>query len=210
MTHDLLGRQFGRLRVVRRNGSSPDKRALWFCVCECGGTTTVTSRSLLCGTKSCGCLKKEHARVANMSLRNGRSASGLSLIYGGMLSRCYNPHHDAWNNYGGRGIEVAERWLGRGGFASFAADMGKRPSIHHTLDRIDVNGPYAPGNCRWATKREQCRNTRYNRRITYDGVTMNLCEWSEVTGLKRTTISARLSHGWTVEDALTIQKGGRS
>jgi hypothetical protein len=98
----------------------------------------------------------------------------------GMLARCRNPRHPSYKNYGGRGITACERW---NSFENFLDDMGKRPSPKHSLDRIDNNGNYEPGNCRWATRREQANNTRMNRFVTFDGRTMTLAQWARETGI---------------------------
>lgn len=111
-----------------------------------------------------------------------------------MIQRCYYRHDAAYRNYGGRGIQVCDRW--RYSFAAFVADLGLRPSQRHSLDRIDCNGHYEPGNCRWATARQQARNRRTNRDVTIDGVTRPLCRWVELSGLCRTTVQKRLDSGW--------------
>jgi hypothetical protein len=116
-----------------------------------------------------------------------------------MRQRCENPNDLAYKNYGGRGISICERWKT---FENFAADMGAMPD-DHSLERIDVNGNYEPSNCRWATDLEQSRNTRKTRWIEYCGVRACLAEWSDRTGMRRGTISARLKNGWSVERALT-------
>lgn len=120
----------------------------------------------------------------------------------GMIDRCCNPKNHAFRRYGGRGIRVCLAWRGKGGFARFLAHVGRKPSPVHSLDRIDVNGHYEPGNVRWATPAEQSRNTRATRRIAAFGRTMSLSEWSAETGLSRATIAKRLSKGDAPEHAL--------
>lgn len=117
-----------------------------------------------------------------------------------MVTRCTNQKCHAFKNYGGRGIKVCERWMK---FANFYADMGQRPSLKHSLDRIDTNGDYCPTNCRWATDFEQRRNRRDITTVCFRGETLCLTEWASRTGINRTTIEARLAKGWPIEKALT-------
>lgn len=124
-----------------------------------------------------------------------------------MIQRCTDPNFEAYHNYGGRGIKVCERW--RYSFENFLADMGPRPE-GKTLDRIDDDGDYEPGNCRWATWIEQGNNRRTNKVLEYRGIRKTIAEWARETGLSYETIRSRLNHGWSVERALTalIQKKG--
>lgn len=115
-----------------------------------------------------------------------------------MKKRCYYDKHPQYRNYGGRGIKVCERWLGPYGFHNFIDDMGERPDglydsgrPKYTLDRIDVNGDYSPSNCRWATQKEQCSNTRFNHRISCNGEVHTVTEWSEILGIKKSTLFER-------------------
>lgn len=115
--------------------------------------------------------------------------------------RCHNPNDSRWKDYGGRGIVVCERW--RNSFPSFLEDMGHRPK-GTSLDRYpDMNGNYEPSNCRWATPREQQNNARFNRRLTFDGKTMTVAEWTRALGWKDNCIETRIPRGWTVQEALT-------
>lgn len=116
-----------------------------------------------------------------------------------MHRRCTDPRVQKYSFYGARGIKVCSRWSS---FDVFLSDMGKRPSAKHSLDRLNTNGDYGPSNCRWATQKEQCRNTRKNRHITINGVTKCISEWAEEKGVKQNRIGTRLSRGWPEEDAI--------
>jgi hypothetical protein len=120
-----------------------------------------------------------------------------------MIKRCYNPRNSQYKNYGGRGIKVCDRWLSS--FQSFLNDIGRRPSAKHSLDRFPNNdGNYEPGNVRWATIKQQLRNKRNNRLISYKGLTKTITEWAEQIGISAQLIQQRLTRGWTVDDALSL------
>lgn len=101
----------------------------------------------------------------------------------GMLDRCGNAQRPAWKNYGARGIKVCERWIWS--FEDFRDDMGPRPTPKHTLERINNEGNYTPGNCRWATPEEQSQNTRVAHRLTFSGKTMGVKAWNRRLGIPR-------------------------
>lgn len=122
-----------------------------------------------------------------------------------MIQRCLNPSCRAYPQYGGRGITVCDRW--RNSFEDFLADIGPRPGMDYSIDRIDVNGNYEPGNCRWATSKTQNRNRRNNRLIEIDGNSGCSSEWAEKTGLKEATITQRINRGWPVEKAIELDSG---
>jgi len=122
-----------------------------------------------------------------------------------MIRRCYNEEHVKYASYGGRGIRVCKRWLES--FDSFLEDMGV-PAADKTLDRRDNNKNYTPSNCRWASRKQQARNTRANRLITIDGETRCLTEWCEIRGIPISTVYARLHAGWSETDALTPGRFG--
>lgn len=188
---DLTRKTFGRLTA-----QSPARTARgvsgWLCRCECGGTVTASTSSLRAGhSKSCGCL---HAQM-----RHGKVGSRVHNIWSLMVGRCTNENSGSWEHYGGRGIEVCDRWKK---FANFYADMGD-PSDGASLERKDVNGHYCPENCKWLNSKLQTRNRRSNRPLTHEGVTMTVVEWSERTGIHKRTILSRLRLGWTAERALT-------
>jgi hypothetical protein len=110
-----------------------------------------------------------------------------------MRRRCNDPKCNRYAYYGGRGIKVCERW---DDYRNFLADMGRKPSPAHTLDRIDVNGDYTPGNCRWASRLDQGNNTTANTYVDAFGRRQTIAQWSRETGVLASTISYRLRHGW--------------
>lgn len=135
-----------------------------------------------------------------MSNRHGFYHHPLWKVHRRMMDRCYDNKDRAYHRYGGRGIYVDQSWHSLG---QFIADMGERPD-GMSLERIDNNGPYSKENCRWATSKDQCRNRRSNRIIEFNGISKTLVEWSEITGINRTTITNRLErYGYSVEKALT-------
>ena len=116
-------------------------------------------------------------------------------------SRCNNPNNISFKNYGGRGIRMCKAWSDD--FAVFAANMGKRPSDKHSLDRNDNDGDYGPDNCRWATRAEQNRNSRQNRFLTFRGKTHCIADWVKILGMRRGTLQDRIYRGWSIEKAIT-------
>lgn len=125
----------------------------------------------------------------------------LGAVWRGMLVRCHDPRSDDFENYGARGISVCPAW--RVSFWQFVADMPPRPSRQHSIDRINNNGNYEPGNVRWATPTEQGRNTRFNRILTARGEQLTLAEWSELTGIPKSTLFNRIKRGWSDEATVT-------
>jgi hypothetical protein len=119
-----------------------------------------------------------------------------------MKQRCTNPHNSEWAIYGGRGITVYPPWSD---FAVFLADMGVAPP-NTTIERVNGNRGYEPGNCVWATATEQARNTTRNRFVTHDGVTKCVAEWAQVRGIPRKTLMQRLNYGWPAAQALEFER----
>jgi hypothetical protein len=200
------GERFGRLTVTSYAGKpAKGRQHRWNTVCDCGSEQVVQVGNLVTGnTKSCGCLNREivskdkrvHGESNVESL--GRSAEYATWI--SMRQRCYDMKDKSYERYGGRGIRVCERWLS---YSSFLADMGRRPSVSHSIDRIDNDGNYESGNCRWATVKEQSRNRRSNRILEHNGERKCLAEWAEDIGINRNALAARLKRGWSVKKTLT-------
>ena len=142
-------------------------------------------------------------------VRHGHCSEGkmtpLYQIWANLHYRCNNPKSAAWKNYGGRGITVSEDWQS---FERFLADMGPRPSPDHSVDRIDVDGPYSRDNCRWATPEEQNNNRRDNRMLTFQGRTQTAIRWARELGMPPNVLFGRLKTGWSIERALSVPTHG--
>lgn len=204
----LVGQKFGKLTIIDWAGKSDvnvsTKRRqivnFWLCQCDCGNPdyspVVVETRCLKSGnTASCGCTLRKHQMAG----------TPLYHVWGGMIGRCTNPNNDDYPRYGGRGITVCDLWRD---FESFFSDMGEPPTRAHTLDRIDNSQGYKPGNCQWATRKEQNRNRRDNRYITWQNETKTLAEWGDAPSLKTLNITSshiakRLRSGWSLEKAMT-------
>lgn len=203
---DIAGKTFGRWTALERVKNDPKGQAQWLCRCECGTNRIVKSILLRRGiTKSCGCLKQE--TTIERSTKHGHSSSKTVTptyhSWVGMTQRCTNPKNSSYPNYGGRGIKVYGPWLT---FANFLADMGEKPP-GTSLNRINNDGNYEPGNCQWSSNKHQARNRRNNHNLTFHGETHSIAEWSELLDIRSTTINDRLSSGWDVEKALSTPDG---
>lgn len=192
-------RQQSRLSVLEE---LPGKKVR--CRCSCGAEIVAKKWNVETGhTRSCGCLSKEVAAAAvrAMNTKHGKHRTPVWLAWRNMHDRCRNDKNTAYHNYGGRGIRVCERWSD---FSAFFTDMGEPTSDDHSLDRINVNGNYEPGNCRWATVTEQQRNRRDTRFVTAFGETKSAADWAEDSRCKvsRDRIYYRLDRGWSPEAAI--------
>lgn len=179
----MIGQIFGKLKVIGENRSDRSGTATWICLCECGKKRIVAGSGLRAGrNKSCGCASPRF--TTERTKKHGLSRSRVYRIWNGMRCRCANPNDTAWKNYGGRGITVCERWKK---FENFFEDMG-HPPTGKSLDRIDNNKGYSKENCRWATSKEQCNNTRRSKIIEINGVKMTLGDLAKLINVKPNTL----------------------
>lgn len=176
---DLTEHRFGMLTVLKLHSYAKKSNCKWECVCDCGSIKIIDRGNLTSGRQvSCGCLNRKKAKDGHTT--HGHSKTSLYKVWSYMITRCYNEKVEHYHNYGGRGISVCERW--RSDYMNFYNDMhnGYVKGLH--LDRIDVNGNYEPGNCRWVTAKENARNKRNNLRLDVEGVSKTLKEWAEIHG----------------------------
>lgn len=166
---DITGQTFGRLTAVEclgpyRAKPASEPKLKWRCLCQCGAEVEVVAQSLRNGlTKSCGCYNRQNSAIRRTT--HGRSKSPEYRSWRHAIERCTDPKNRAWKDYGGRGIRVCGEWLHD--FAAFFAHIGPKPSPRHTIDRIDNDGHYEPGNVRWATPHQQVANRRPLKRRTH-------------------------------------------
>lgn len=203
---ETLGKTFGNLRALEITTSLKGKRA-YRCLCSCGSKFVATGTHLRSGnTTSCGCVGR--SKTVERNTKHGLADTPEYTAWLMTLQRCSNPNQRDYKHYGGRGIAVCDRWRV---FENFLKDMGRRPE-GLTLERVDNSGPYAPGNCVWASRKAQASNTRRSRLLTFKGETMTLTQWAEALGLPPSTVKMRLNKlGYSVEQALTkpIKSGQR-
>lgn len=156
--HDLTGKRFGKLVVVRETEERRNGKVVWECVCDCGNTCKVRSCHLISGhTKSCGCYSSEYTTARNLT--HGETHTRLHSIWSSMKTRCGNPHSKSYKYYGGRGIQVCQEWSDSfEKFRDWSLENGYAENL--TLDRKDNDKGYAPDNCKWSTRKEQRMNQR--------------------------------------------------
>lgn len=203
------GHKFWRLTAVQLMPKRHRKTRL-ACICECGEPVIASFGDIRLGkVRSCGCHRRDNSHGREIkhghALSSGRSPE--YKVWCSMMGRCKNPRSHAWKDYGGRGIAVCDRWQHgtefQTGFACFLADMGRRPTSKHELDRRDNNLGYEPDNCRWATRIEQARNTRACKVVLVHGQKMTVSEAIErFSSLPPSTVRNRLRLGWGIHDAI--------
>lgn len=203
-----IGSVYGRWTVVSKPVKSTDKRVCraYVCKCTCGIERLVRGSRLTAGaSKSCGCFIVDRARLPRPAMRtHGFGKTRFFFIWRDMIRRCEDPRHPSFPDYGAKGITVCEQWHD---IKTFAADMGL-PADNLTIDRIDNAVGYQPGNCRWATRRQQQENRRCTRWIFINGARITIAEASRRFGVKYSTITRRIKSGWAHDRAVTKPKVG--
>jgi hypothetical protein len=183
------GKKYNRLTIIGVSMRS-GRNTIAVCRCDCGTEKEIYATHVRTGhIKSCGCLRVDRGRA---NATHGKSHSGAYKSWTSMLSRCRNPNDGAYPMYGARGISFCKRW---NDFTKFYADMGDRPA-GHSIDRINNYKNYSPGNCRWATCKEQSQNKRNNVYVEFNGEKLCVSEWSRRNGIPTQTIRGRLERGW--------------
>jgi hypothetical protein len=194
--------QVGRLTVEKFVGN-----ARYLCTCSCGTQKEIVGSSLRTGTVSCGCYLREiikSIRLVHGCARIGKDTREYRA-WTAAKSRCNNPNNVRYHRYGGRGIKMCPKW--EQSFAEFLQDMGPCPS-GSSIDRIDTNRGYEPGNCRWATNREQSVNRTNNKLIAWRGEILTQVDWERRLGLPRGILCQRLKSHWAIERALSTPRHG--
>lgn len=197
---NITGMRFGSvvaLGFVEVRGTS----RFWEFLCDCGNVFVMANSYARTGRRT-SCPSCGQKRTGIAATKHGKSRTKLYTTWIGMRNRCTVPGSPAYEKYGGRGIKVCDRWMNS--FENFALDMGDKPSKHHSIDRIDVNGNYEPGNCRWATYKEQQLNRRNTVYIDVDGKKMTLYDLEAMCGISSKILGLRLVlHKWDLKRAMT-------
>lgn len=197
---DLTGKRFGRWTVLYES-EKRNSRRFWNCLCDCGTNAVVDGKELRLG-RSTGCIS-----CRNRTHGHSVQSSPEYIIWKHIRARCGNPTNQDYHHYGGRGIKVCDRWIKS--FVNFFEDMGPKPFPEATIERLDNDGNYEPGNCKWKSRKEQARNTRRNRFLTLNGVTQSVPDWADQLGIDQKILHLRLRAGWTDEETLTIPANRR-
>lgn len=200
-----IGKKYNKLTVISLSKSKKQNRRNYDCVCECGNYVTVVSSSLINGgTKSCGCHQRQMAK--NAKTTHGLSYSAEYNIWVLMIKRCTNINDKRYNRYGGRGITVCKRWLKS--FENFYLDMGARPSVNYSIDRIDNNKGYSPKNCRWVTQKQQSRNTSRNLYLVDNGEKIIASDFEKKYKLYRGSVYYLFKSGLSLKQIVDKAKNG--
>lgn len=201
---DLTGQRYGRLIVIRDVGKTKSGMTEWLCKCDCGKEKIICIGNLRNGnTKSCGCYNVDLAKEKFTT--HGKRQTTEYDIWCNMKSRCYNPNVEKYPIYGGAGIIVCDRWLNS--FDNFYEDMGPRPTNLHTIDRYpNKKGNYGPGNCRWATQKQQQGNRTNNRWIEHENTSMILSDWARLFNINKTSDLGRYLKTHTMAKAFEHYK----
>lgn len=202
---DMAGRRYANVTGIRKLGACASGDARWEFLCDCGSLFEASGYDVRNGKRT-SCPDCSRQRAASLLVKHGRTNTPEFSTWTDIQTRCHNENSTSYPGYGGRGIFVCERW--RSSFELFLADMGHRPSPEHSIDRVDNDGNYEPGNCRWATREEQANNKRTNRRIEIEGQTKNLSEWATLAGVTPSCILRRIHAGKAGKDLIAPRYAG--
>ena len=184
-----------RLTIIGFDHKDKHSNKYFQCRCDCGEITLAQGSYIISGRKkSCGCLQKTKRGLS-------RTPEGVALK--GAIYRCYNPKYEYYETYGARGISVCQRYRGADGVKNLIQDIGTKPGPEFSIDRIDNDGNYCPGNLQWSTQKQQNNNRTSNRMITYKNESLNLTQWAEKLGINYQALCKRLDAGWSVKKAFT-------
>lgn len=201
---DMTGRIFPTFTILAREGGGGHcKQARWRCRCQCGKEFVADGADLRRGkVTSCGCITRQ--KRIERKTTHGMSRSWIYRLWSNEKKRCTCPTDKDWPRYGGRGIIMCPEWVMS--FKAYYAHVSTLPHFGekgYTLNRIDNDGPYAPGNVEWATHKTQANNRTNNRFITWQEETHTLAEWEEITGINQMTISTRIKRGMSINESLS-------
>jgi len=185
---DITGQRFSKLLVLNEEGRSNDGKVKWLCKCDCGTTVSVSGTELRSGgTRSCGCLASE--LIVERNRTHGLSTLPEYKIWKGIKKRCYNKNETHYDKYGGRGIVMCDEW--KDSFIAFYEYIGSRPSLQHSIDRIDNNGNYEHGNVKWSTKLEQSVNRRFVKKYKVGDEEKTIPQIARELGISASTLYSR-------------------
>jgi len=204
---DITGKKYNKLTAVRFSNTGNDGHHLWLFKCDCGKERIIRKGHVVHGnTKSCGCIRSNNIN----GKKHGMYKTRFYRVWRNMKTRCFNKKHEAYKNYGGRGIIVCDRWLK---FENFRDDMYKNYLKHinkygekqTTIDRINNDKNYYLENCEWSTYKKQANNRRNNHILIFNKQALSMKQWAEKTGINKSTLRERINRwNWSVEEALTI------
>lgn len=194
--HDITGVIFGDLTVIKLAKRNAKSRGLsWQVICVCGNKKVLSTASIKRGVQHCGCKTEVHREI-----KHGMYGTKEYNAWSGMKQRCEDENCPAYKDYGARGITVFLPWSSS--FIEFYRDVGPAPSKAHTLDRIDNNKGYEPGNVRWVSMKVQNNNRRSNTKVKYGDETLTVSEWSTKLNINYSTLYDRIyKHKWPLEKA---------
>lgn len=202
---DLTGEIYGKLKVVGIAFDEPGKKKKWNCICECGNTLIVSASNLRSGhTKFCKECRRKY--LSELNTIHGLSNTPIYLVWNTMLSRCERQSNRSYSDYGGKGIKVCDEWHNAAVFFKWAYENGYKPGLE--IDRIDSNGDYTPGNCRFVTRLNNANNKTNNKYIEHNGEIKTLAEWSRYFGVNYKNLSRNLKKGYSLEESVDRQKNG--